>query len=56
MVRLKVAPVLLGAYGVLFQFQNGTIKSVRVQKKLAYYMVFQFQNGTIKRTLSLQQG
>ena len=34
---------------VLFQFQNGTIKSERINERCFARAVFQFQNGTIKR-------
>ena len=42
------------AHGSVFQFLNGTIKSVATKKDQAKIILFQFLNGTIKRNLQIQ--
>ncbi len=50
MVRLKVVGKRgKKRYVLMFQFQNGTIKSSNNFFHLFVFELFQFQNGTIKR-------
>ena len=52
MVRLRdAARGFANVLGQIFQFQNGTIKSIKDNQPLPTSIIFQFQNGTIKRNL-----
>ena len=49
MVRLRAQRSLLIYFvGVIFQFQNGTIKRLIDNPMMLILPIFQFQNGTIK--------
>ena len=49
MVRLKVAAAaLVAVLSLLFQFQNGSIKSQMQAARELGILQFQFQNGSIK--------
>ena len=50
MVRLKELGIGLGLYPIImFQFQNGAIKSLESVSESDLAKTFQFQNGAIKR-------
>ncbi len=56
MVRLKVTVLdILSVGDRMFQFQNGSIKSMSKDPAFLFYPKFQFQNGSIKR-LGLKSG
>ena len=55
LVRLKVQSVVRRAVAAEFQFQTGSIKSVRYIYLCAWYREFQFQTGSIKRTVLEQK-
>ena len=48
MVRLKAVPSPLPSSDCLFQFQDGSIKSLHFDKLVLVHKEFQFQDGSIK--------